>query len=429
MSAAVILINIIELVSSIGLSVVPLRFLFGYPVRKNKIPFIVISVLLVAADIFLGFTSDNVNDFADNTESIAILFSIIMPYIILKPKKKLTFALFVIAMSAVTDYIEFMIVLMVGNLPYIYEQIFYCVENTVLIAVFMLIYKRSSSIAYDNLLESFNPAVFITIFFAGFSVYYETFAEDFPAVFSAQAARVLNIISVPLILGSLFYIISRYTSVYVNQRESEMQHSLEIKHFEDIMQKNQDIRTFRHDYKNNLFSINMLIKNGRYNDAEEFIKNLNNDLELTKNRFNSGNYMIDAILSEKAEKCEKDGIEIEFDGRACDKEIDNNTICTIFSNAVDNAVRACTEIAPCKIKITSELKTNGITIRFRNPVKEKVIIKNNSVKTTKSDKVNHGLGISNIRKAAQKYNGYADVKCDDKEFTLEIGLIFNVSFD
>lgn len=429
MRTLIILINVIELVSGVSLFIVPLRYLFGYPFRKNRIPFIVISSCLVVGDIALGFALENVNDFADITETLALIFSLIMPYLILKPQKKRTFVLFVLALTAITDYLEFMIVLMVGDISYIYEQIFYCVENILLIAAVMFIHNRRSSLSYGDFLESFNPAVFLAIFFAGFSVYYETFSEDFPTLFYPQVARVLNIISVPLIVGALFYIISRYNSVYFAQKESEMHHSIEIKHYEDIIQKNRDIRTFRHDYKNNLFSINMLIKNGRYEDAQEFIKSLNSDLELTRNRFNSGNYMIDAILSDKAEKCEKDGIEIEFDGRACDKEIDNNTICTIFSNAVDNAVRACAEIAPCKIKITSELKTNGITIRFRNPVKEKVVIKNNSVKTTKSDKENHGIGISNIKKAVQKYNGYVELSCDDKEFTLEAGLVFNVSFD
>lgn len=422
------LINVYELISGFAVIILPLCFLFGYDVRKKKIPFISVFTGLVVIDIVFGILLNNADDFSFITETITMISSTVLPYFIIKPKKKLTFALFGLTMTALIDYLEFSIALALGEIPIIYEQIIYCVLNTLIIAAVLMVYRFGSVKAPEDFLEKISPVVYLVIFFAYFSTYYDVMISK-DSTYYVQASSALKLLSAFLIVAAIVYMVYRYTALSMKQKEAEIQHSLEVNYYEDMMRRNRDIRTFRHDYKNNLFSLNTLIKSQRYDEADRFIENLSDDLELTRNRFNSGNYLVDAILSDKAQKCENDGIEIEFDGRACDKEIDNNTICTIFSNAVDNAVRACAEIAPCKIKISSELKSNGITIRFRNPVKEKVIIKNNSVKTTKSDKLNHGLGLSNIKKAAQKYNGYAEVKCDDTEFTLEIGLIFNVKFD
>ena len=66
---------------------------------------------------------------------------------------------------------------------------------------------------------------------------------------------------------------------------------------------------------------------------------------------------------------------------------------------------------------------NATVITISNPTNEDIRIRGNYIKTTKEDKRNHGLGISNIRRAVQKYNGYADISCENKIFTIEIGLI------
>ncbi len=121
-------------------------------------------------------------------------------------------------------------------------------------------------------------------------------------------------------------------------------------------------------------------------------------------------------------KANEKNIEIDFTGTFPASGIENTDLCAILCNALDNAIRGCTPCAPCKIKINSKENSVGVIITIKNPVLEKVEIKNNKIKTTKLDKENHGIGIPKIEKTAKKYNGYIDTKCDDEFFVIEIGL-------
>lgn len=74
--------------------------------------------------------------------------------------------------------------------------------------------------------------------------------------------------------------------------------------------------------------------------------------------------------------------------------------------------------------INSKESSKGVIIRIKNPVTEKVEIKDNRIKTTKADKENHGIGIENIKKTVEKYGGFVELNCDDSYFEIEIGLYF-----
>ncbi|MBQ1954461.1 MAG: GHKL domain-containing protein, partial [Clostridia bacterium] len=66
---------------------------------------------------------------------------------------------------------------------------------------------------------------------------------------------------------------------------------------------------------------------------------------------------------------------------------------------------------------------DALKIIVRNTVLNKVEIKNNSVKTTKSDSENHGFGLNAIKTAARKYDGFVVLDCDESWFTLKIVLL------
>ena len=55
-------------------------------------------------------------------------------------------------------------------------------------------------------------------------------------------------------------------------------------------------------------------------------------------------------------------------------------------------------------------------ISVTNPCSEKPDIKDGRIVTSKSDKKNHGFGISNIRSAAEDCGGELSVSCEEKPF-------------
>lgn len=400
-----------------------LRFILGYPLKEKRTAFYIIAGMAFA----LCLVSNIIIKDGESTELITELLlvgaAMALPYLLLKPQRRFTFVLFGLIICSTVDYIESLIMSFIPNGTILTGQIIYTVTYAVLLCAVMLLYRFANMRIPPDFLEKLSPTIYIVIFFADFSAYYDvTLSQD--SMFFTSVSNVLKLLSAALIVGCFSYVIYRYTNLSYKQKEAELQLEAELRHYEEMVQKNMDIRTFRHDYKNNLYSIKTLISGGRIEEAEKYIDELNVDVERSENKYATGNFLADAIISGKAAEAGKLGVAIEFDGMIPEKGIANSDLCTILSNALDNAIRGCTDISPCTVYIKCEKLPNGLTVTVTNPVKERVIIKNNSVRTTKSDAKNHGIGIGNIRKAAQKYNGYADISCDKNEFRIEIGLIF-----
>ena len=253
-----------------------------------------------------------------------------------------------------------------------------------------------------------------------FSAYYEL--QEGAADDRAFVA-IMKLISIGLLIGSIIYVVSLYMRISAKNEENEMLLEAELRRYEDTIIKNEEIRRFRHDYINNLLSLGALIGNEKNKEASEYIKDLTNRLENTKINFNTGNYLADAIISDKAKRAESDGNKIEFYGYFPCAGIKNSDVCTILSNLLDNAIEACATYPPCTIKVTSEIKRGGTVITVSNPVKNRVEIKYNTIKTSKADGSNHGYGIGNVRSVAKKYAGELRLTCEDGVFTAEVLLL------
>ena len=111
-------------------------------------------------------------------------------------------------------------------------------------------------------------------------------------------------------------------------------------------------------------------------------------------------------------------IKIEVNGVFTDK-FDSVDLCIIFSNLLDNAIEACSNISDSSI-ITIDLKLQqGYQyIAIRNPY-----IQNNNTQllTTKQNKTHHGFGLSNVRNAVERHDGELLIT-QGEVFTVEMTL-------
>lgn len=417
------ILNQLILLFGVSAVIFTLRLFLGYEYKEKKTAFIISGALVIILNAVLNIIVRDTETTEMITESLLMISAMALPYLLFKSKKKLTFVLFGLILCSTFDYLVSLINSFGGSENIFSAQKIYTVLYGIMLLAVLLFGRKANLRIPPDFLEQLSPSIYVVIFFADYSAYYDLMLSRDSQYFE-EVSNVLRMLSAALIVICFSYIVFRYSTLSYRQKESELQLEAELKHYEEMVQKNNSIRTFRHDYKNNLYSIRSLISSGRTQEAEKYIDGLDAELELSENRYATGNYLADAIISGKAGEAEKAGVKLDFDGMIPEKGIANNDLCTILSNALDNAIRGCEGSAPCSIRMSCEKLPNGILMTVTNPVRERVHIKNNNVKTTKADPSSHGIGIGNIRKAAQKYNGYADISCDDKEFKIEIGLIF-----
>lgn len=418
--------SVLEITLGALLELIILNMLVGYTAKKNKTPFIVISAVLLAATVGgMLFIKDR--DLATTVpDAISMLAYILLPYLFLERKKKSTFFLFGLIYSSTADFVVFAITSVAKVSSLTAESLIYAAIYAILLTFALIYIKADKREIPNDFFEAIPSIIYVVIIIADWSSYYGVMLSHDEEYFK-DVYQTLTLISAVLITLCLSFVIYRYFTVLRSQREAEHQLELQLKHYESMMDATRDIRGFRHDMKNYLFLLNIMLSKGELDEAKSYVESLGGKIDETKRfAFFTGNYLADAILADKAETAAKSGTSIEFTGSIPEKGIENSDLCTILTNALDNATEACREIPNAVIKINSKEAPLGCKITVTNPVTTEPQIKNGKIKTSKSDKKNHGFGLENIRKTVEKHNGYIKANCENKIFSLDIAITLNI---
>lgn len=392
----------------------------GYETKTRKIPLTVFCFVLAVLSFAPAFLPKYL-DVADTVDITSTLCHIVYPYLMFKSRKKTAFLWIGIAMVSSFDYLAF-ILNYAMRLGVIGQLITRIVIYLIIFAVTALIVRKNGRADLTEAFDKFPPVASLMIYAAFLAAYYSV-TVSFNAEYTKETANSLTMFSSLLIVGCIAYLVIKYLTASQKKRATEKQLELELNHYSNMVEKNRDMRVFRHDFKNNLISVRALIGDGQYNEAEKYIDELYGRLDATKNAFSTGNHLADAILAEKNSAAVSQKTEIDFDGIIPSDGIDNIDLCTILANALDNALEASKSIENAIINVRAAVNSAVFMLTVSNPTLQPVEIKNNRVKTTKADSVNHGLGIGSIKNAAKKYNGEINLKYEDGHFTVEVMMI------
>lgn len=198
----------------------------------------------------------------------------------------------------------------------------------------------------------------------------------------------------------------------------EQQLKEQKKHLEEILVAQEEVRKFRHDFFNHIIAIRQFFLNKDETSGIEYVDKIKEVVENSETFFNTGNIALDAILnSKKALAISKN---IKFDANLQIPEnlwIDAVDICTIFGNALDNAVEACDRVNDREklIKVDFVYDKDSLICKITNTCKE---VAKKDYLTTKKDELNHGFGIGNIQTALKKYKHAFKISSENNEFVL-----------
>lgn len=132
------------------------------------------------------------------------------------------------------------------------------------------------------------------------------------------------------------------------------------------------------------------------------------------------NPILNIIINDKADFCEKSGIEfkVEVEKLSFDfiKPID---ITTIFGNILDNAIEACEETEDKKIYLMIHPFNDLIYIQLSNSFSGNVKWSTKGVPLSNRGE-QHGIGLDNVEKVLAGYNGNMQFSVEKQVFTVEI---------
>ena len=236
--------------------------------------------------------------------------------------------------------------------------------------------------------------------------------------------KLYTFISIVLIVVCIAYFVYRFFKLLIKQNEILAHMHTQKEYSEKLITNDDELRRFRHDYRNHMIVINSLFENGQTDRAREYINNMNNSVSSSLTKISTGNFISDALINNKAVAAADHDISIKFTGQVIPSGIADEDLCTILSNTLDNAIEATQKLSGNKtINIDAALRNGFFIMNISNPVENDVKIRRDgTVKTSKKNSANHGYGMRNVQRAVHKYNGTVLSTCENKIFSVDIML-------
>ena len=187
-------------------------------------------------------------------------------------------------------------------------------------------------------------------------------------------------------------------------------------------QEAMDIINYKyHDLKHHIMALRT---EDNQEKREAYLDQMEEEIRNYEAQNKTGNKVLDTLLTSKNLFCMKNHISMTsvVDGTLFDF-MDVMDICSIFGNALDNAIECEKKIKDREkrlIHVSAFAQRNFLIIRFENYCENDLIFDAELPTTTKEDSRFHGYGLKSLRYTVRKYGGEVDINVQDNWFELKI---------
>lgn len=174
-----------------------------------------------------------------------------------------------------------------------------------------------------------------------------------------------------------------------------------------------------HDYKNQLSTIQTLIKNGHTDEALSFTQKLTESIAVEMSAINTNHPVVNAVLNQKYRSMQEKHIAVilkvgDLAGDLSGGGRDRDPALQFTDNAIRESEKVLKNTGKAVIHLKLECEDHKLIFAVRNPVTEKVEIENDTIKSKRGD--HHGIGLLNVKAVVDKYGGDMVLSCDENEF-------------
>ena len=200
-------------------------------------------------------------------------------------------------------------------------------------------------------------------------------------------------------------LIENYIHLRDNDRYKQQTYAYQNQ-LEVIMESRNRVRALRHDMKNHILALQVLVQRKELEETSKYLDSMKNFMTNPEEYVKTGNDAVDSLLNYKIQKANeflnvvetKISIPEQLRLRSFDLNV-------LLGNLLDNAIDASMQTEDKKLKITIKLDKGILFINICNSCQRIADGKSDFFETTKEDKVNHGIGLKNVRRIVKKYHG------------------------
>ncbi len=183
-----------------------------------------------------------------------------------------------------------------------------------------------------------------------------------------------------------------------------------------------EARAGRHDLKNHLETLKGLTEQGESEQATEYLEQML-ESNTRKSTISSGNAVADSILRAKIEVMEENGVSLKLRSTLPRRlNIQPSYLTAILANLLDNAISAASASESGYVDLSMSHTKGNLVLMIKNPFVGEIQKENDKFITGKSDKKEHGFGLSTVQNTVKRLGGSCDIDYANNIFSVFVML-------
>ena len=193
-----------------------------------------------------------------------------------------------------------------------------------------------------------------------------------------------------------------------------------------VLRGEEKIKALRHDIKHHLNELMLLANKHDVAEIQKYIDEMNSFLKNPNEIVASGNLEIDSVLNFMLQKAEKELKTVDIKVMLPEKVRHSFDINVMLGNLLENAIEAAGKTENKYLSVHIKLKRGILKVKIENSFESSGILceeqnrKDTILKTTKPFTEQHGIGLKNVKKIVEKYNGTMAVTAQEGIFCVNL---------
>ena len=220
----------------------------------------------------------------------------------------------------------------------------------------------------------------------------------------------------------LYQIVVSNYEVEIQNQSLMLQNKAYQQHLDMIHATEDSLKRVRHDFKNHLIALEELSKSHERTDLQEYFQKLGREYQLSEDYICTGNTILDGLMNHKLKIMTATGAVIDTKMQIPENlDINSFDLVVVIGNLLDNAIESLSKQKKGSFQIEISYRQGTLLINAKNTYEGEIIRKGETLISTKKNATEaHGIGLSNVRRVIEKYDGEMMIDTEDNLFNVHI---------
>ena len=226
-----------------------------------------------------------------------------------------------------------------------------------------------------------------------------------------------------------YLVLSGTKEIFTYKTDAQMmetKNNLLLESYKNIETYMNQIALMKHEMKNQLFAIKILLDNNDYDRLASHLEDIQDSYSYVVEPVFCGHRLIQSILNHANQRANQSNIKIDFDVDVLQPvSITDSDTVSFFMNLLNNAFESCENVeTPDQrwIRVSIKCKAPYLIVSVVNSMNHEIKRENGVFSSTKKDPTFHGHGISIVQSIVKKYDGISSFDNTDDSFTAKTAL-------